>query len=81
MVLPAAKLQVTVALMWVPVVPAVASDVWRLLTPLMNARAVRLRAPFALASGLVALGAVLLMRHYAGAAISVLIATPLYGPL
>jgi hypothetical protein len=44
-------------------VPALASDVWHLLTPLMSARAARLRFVFALATGLAMVAAALLLRY------------------
>jgi hypothetical protein len=50
---------------WLPVVPFLASDAWRLLRPLMVPRAARLRVPFAIASVVVALVAVLSVRHHA----------------
>lgn len=49
---------------WLPVVPFLASDVWRLLRPLMPARAARLNVLFALASAVALLGAVLLVRWW-----------------
>ena len=49
---------------WLPAVPFLASDVWRLLRPLMPARAARLHLPFALASAVALLGAVLLVRWW-----------------
>jgi hypothetical protein len=58
-------LLVTLGVAWLPVVPFLASDVWRLLRPLMVPRAARLHLPFAIASVVLALGAVLLIRHHA----------------
>lgn len=49
---------------WLPVVPFLASDFWRLLRPRMNPRATRLRPAFILASAVVALCAVLLLRQH-----------------
>ena len=43
---------VVLGVMWIPAVPFMASDVWRLLMPLTNGRGARLRLAFALASGL-----------------------------
>ncbi len=58
-------LLITLSVAWLPVVPFLASDVWRLLRPLMVPRAARLHLLFAIASGLLALAAVLLIRHHA----------------
>lgn len=49
---------------WLPVVPFLASDVWRLLRPRFDARAARLEIPFALSSLLVTLATVLIIRHH-----------------
>ncbi len=59
-----AWLLVILGVMWIPVVPFVASDVWRLLMPLTNARDARLRVAFALATGLAAVVPVLIIHHY-----------------
>lgn len=59
------KLVLAVAFAGLAAVPVLASDVWRLLTPLMNARAARLRLAFALATSLVIVAAVLLIRYCA----------------
>ena len=45
--------------------PTLASDVWHLLSPLMSARAARLRFVFALATGVVIVAAVLSIRYCA----------------
>lgn len=70
-----AYLPVVFGVMWLPAVPFIASDVWRLLRPRMNPRAARLRLPFALASGLVALLVLLLIRQYALALFSIFVPT------
>lgn len=57
------KLMLVLALGVLPVVPMLASDLWRLFTPLMNARVARLRFVFPVATGLVVLFAVLSVRH------------------
>lgn len=61
------KTKVLVAILFamLALAPALASDVWGLLRPRMNARAARLRAPFALATALVAVLTLLLIRHLA----------------
>lgn len=59
------KLLLAVGFAGLAVVPALASDTWRLLTPLMSARAARLRFVFALATGVVIVAAVLLLRYSA----------------
>lgn len=46
---------ITLSVAWLPVVPFLASDMWRLLRPLMAPRAARLRLPFAFASVVLAL--------------------------
>ncbi|HEX2870624.1 MAG TPA: hypothetical protein VHP33_05195 [Polyangiaceae bacterium] len=58
-------LLIMLSVAWLPVVPFLASDVWRLLRPLMPARAARLNVPFALASAVALLGAVLFVRWWA----------------
>ena len=59
------KLLVVTLFGMLAIAPALASDVWGLLRPRLNARAARLRAPFALATGLVAVLTLLLIRHLA----------------
>jgi len=49
---------------WLPVVPFIASDLWRLLRPRMNPGATRLRLAFIFASAVVVLSTVLLIRQY-----------------
>jgi hypothetical protein len=58
-------LLIMLSVAWLPVVPFLASDVWRLLRPLMPARAARLHLPFALASAMAVLGALLFVRWWA----------------
>lgn len=48
---------------WLPVVPFLASDSWRLLRARMNTGANRLRPALVLASAVVAWRAVLILRH------------------
>jgi hypothetical protein len=60
-----AKLLLAVGFAGLAMVPALASDTWQLLTPLMSARAARLRFVFALATGVVIVAAVLLIRYCA----------------
>jgi len=52
------------SVVWLPVVPFLASDSWRLLRSRMNIRAIRLRPAFMLASAVVVWGAVLLLRQH-----------------
>jgi hypothetical protein len=59
------KLLLAVGFAGLAVVPALASDTWRLLTPLMSARAARLRFVFAFTTGVVIVAAVLWFRYYA----------------
>ena len=70
-----AYLLVVLGFTWLPAVPFIASDVWRLLRPWMSPRAARLRLAFALASGLVALGVLLLVRRYGVALFSIFVPT------
>jgi hypothetical protein len=53
------------AIAWLPAVPFLARDVWRLLEPMLDVRARRLQVPFALAASLVALATTLLVRQHA----------------
>jgi hypothetical protein len=62
---PSPWLLITFSVAWLPVVPFLASDVWRLLRPLMAPRAAKLHLAFAIASVVLVLGAVLLIRHHA----------------
>lgn len=59
------KLLVVVIFAVLAILPTLASDVWGLLRPRMNARAARLRTPFALATALVAVLTLLLIRDLA----------------
>ena len=59
------KLLLAVGFAGLAALPVLASDVWHLLTPLMSARAARLRFAFALATGLVVVVVVLLFRDCA----------------
>jgi hypothetical protein len=60
-----ARLLLAVGFGGLAALPVLASDVWRLLTPLMSARAARLRFVFALATGVIIVSAVLLFRECA----------------
>jgi len=55
---------IVLSVAWLPVVPFLASDWWRMLRSRMNTRAIRLRPAFMLASAVVVLGAVLLLRQH-----------------
>ena len=61
------KLLFAVGFAGLAAVPVLSNDVWRLLAPLMSARAARLRFAFSLATGLVVVVALLLARDCAPA--------------